>query len=124
MNAELKKAILELASKNTGGISYAELMDIPGFAGEFNLVHPQFPLVLYWKGLSLEAAACVRELLSSGLAKHAPTDELSYIAFGKTLDLPIFTSEHAKQAASLATPHWMPVLLSSTAKSHSGGGSP
>jgi hypothetical protein len=121
--AKLKNAIVDLATKNPGGVSYAELMTIPGFAGEFNLVHPQFPLVLFWKGLSHDAAACVRELLDAGLVQHAPTDSLAYLAHGQTLDLPILTPELVRHAAELSAAHWMPVLIVCIPKAHSAPGS-
>lgn len=115
----LKRRILELAQQTPGGVSYSRLSEIPGFKGELSLAHPTFQKVLYWQGISQEAASAIRELIDSGQLRHAPTDELAYLAQGEPLSLPIFTPQLVHNAAELETPHWMPVMVSITTRNGS-----
>jgi hypothetical protein len=108
---KIKQQILALVESNKAGIAYSKLTLIEGLKGDCCLGHPRFPIVHYWEGLSETAAEAILELIREGKLRHEPTDALTYVAHGKTLDLPIFTIEHVPKAAQLGTPHWMPVLL-------------
>ena len=88
LQAQIKAEILALADQIPGGVSYIRLAQIPGFKGELNLAHHKFPLVMFWQGLSKEAAGAIVELVEGQILTHQPTDELAYLAQGQTLDLP------------------------------------
>ncbi|MES2964808.1 MAG: hypothetical protein V4760_13030 [Bdellovibrionota bacterium] len=107
----LKNQILEIASRNASGITYSALQNLPGFAGACSLTNASYGQVKFWEGLSEEAAYAIFELHEAGALTQEPTDELAYMASGSMLEHPLFTQDLAPRVASLAKPHWMPVLL-------------
>lgn len=107
----LKNEILDIARKNKSGITYSALQNLEGFTGPCSLANANYGQVKFWEGLSEEAAIAIFELHRDGALTQEPTDELAYMAAGSMLDHPLFTQELAPVVATLAKPHWMPVLL-------------
>jgi len=64
--------------------------------------------IVFWAGMTAEAAEVLRELVHEGLIIMLPTSPWTYLIDGRSLRLPV-----AKRAASHAykTPHWAPVVF-------------
>ena len=61
-----QKQILDLVEASRAGVAYSELTLIDELKGDCCLGHPRFPLVLYWEGLSEDAAEAILELTREG----------------------------------------------------------
>jgi hypothetical protein len=94
-----------VAMLDRGGVSFVELMEIDGFAGDCEVGRSEYNIV-YWVGVSLEASNILKRLLIEGVFHFAPTDPLVYLIDGCTLRLPL-----VKSATKYKTPHWCPVAL-------------
>ncbi len=82
-------------------ISFAELAQLKGFAGDrwLDLTDPQVTKTVLWGGISEDASAAVSELLSSGEIHFAPCSLVVYFVDGEFLKLPL-----AKRRRKYKTP--------------------
>lgn len=103
---DLKQHILEVLQANEE-VSFAQLSGIPGFAGDKDLVAPEFANLILWRGLSPEAMDVLEELEDDEIIRFARTDAKRYAADGFTPTLPV-----ALRVSKYRTPSWLPVLVS------------
>jgi hypothetical protein len=99
----LEREIISLLER--GGVSFVELSEIDGFKGDQEIGLTERNIV-YWRGVSLEAANILMRLQDDGVFHFAPTELFVYIIDGCTLRLPL-----VKSATKYKTPHWCPVAL-------------
>ena len=100
----LEESILEFVKQRGGGVTFAELSALPGFAGEKEMVNEEYNHVL-WSGISdefIDALKALRTKLSI-----RPTSYLTYLADGKLLSLPL-----VKRPVKYKKPRWLPVTFS------------
>ena len=104
--SELRRRILEVLQANEE-VSFAQLAGLPGFAGDKNLVAPDFANLVIWSGLSAEAVDEMEDLEESEVIRFSRTDADRYAEDGYTPVLPV-----AQRISKFRTPHWLPVLIS------------
>lgn len=103
----MKDAILNYVRERQG-VSFAELSkDIPGFRGERTLRHTPHKNLFVWFDLSEEAVSALTELLEKERITVKVTNPLIYICDGMIPQAPV-----AKKLRDYATPHWLPVSIS------------
>ena len=104
--SDLGQRILGVLQANEE-VSFAQLADLPGFAGDRDLAAPDFPNLVIWHGLSPEAVDEMQELEESEVIRFSRTDAERYALDGFTSTLPV-----AQRVSKYRTPHWLPVLIS------------
>lgn len=102
----LRQSILAVLQANEE-VSFAQLSGLPGFAGDKDLVAPDFANLIIWRGLSAEAMDEMQALEESEVIRFARTDADRYAEDGYTPVLPV-----AQRISKFRTPHWLPVLIS------------
>lgn len=102
----LRQRILGVLQANEE-VSFAQLAALPGFAGDKDLVAPDFANLLLWRGLSPEAMDEMQTLEQSEVIRFSRTDADRYALDGFTSVLPV-----AQRVSKYRTPHWLPVLIS------------
>ena len=105
-NQELRQRILDVLAANEE-VSFAKLADIPGFAGDQDLVAPEFANLVLWRGLSQEAIDELEALEDDEVIRFARTDAKRYAEDGFTPTLPV-----ALRVSKYRTPSWLPVVVS------------
>lgn len=106
-NMDLKDKLYFLI-KNTGNVSFADMLEIKGAKGDcnFELKNEKYSNVLLWQGLTKEAIDGLTELVDEGKIVFKPTTPLVYFMDGHYLNLPIAEKEeHYKEL------HWLPVVM-------------
>lgn len=107
---EVKRAILDYISKNNY-VSYAELewffteKQIP-FKGDLDVLSGKCEHVVFWCGWSKEIFDVFGELIKEGKIHREPTQLLTYLIDGKTLDMPL-----VKRFWQYKTDHWLPTVF-------------
>ena len=93
-------------------VSFVELeREIPGFKWEENNVFqlmypdPQTSNIIVWQ-LSERGSSVITDLLKEKKIILTPTELLTYLVDGLTLDLPI-----AKRIKHYKNPHWLPMVI-------------
>jgi len=104
--ADLRQRILEVLQANEE-VSFARLAGLPGFAGDRDLVAPDFANLVIWRGLSAEAMDEMQELEKSEVIRFSRTDAERYAEDGFSSALPV-----AQRVSRYRAPHWLPVLIS------------
>ena len=104
--SELRQRILAVLQANEE-VSFAQLSGLPGFAGDQDLVAPDFANLVIWRGLSAEAMDEMQALEESEVVRFSRTDADRYAEDGYTPVLPV-----AQRISKFRTPHWLPVLIS------------
>jgi hypothetical protein len=104
----IKDDILKLVSERRN-VSFAEVGRLPGAAGDCAIEHGTSN-VIFWTGLSLDAAEAIADLRVSGQIHFNPTDVVTYFIDGSTQRLPLVKSP-AAMARGYKTPHWLPVVI-------------
>lgn len=103
---ELKDAIIKLATERKH-ITFVEIMNkFPDEKGLFSISLPSYENILMWTGMSELLAEAVSELLESHQLYTHSANQLTYLADGGGLTLPL-----AKDARQYQKPHWFPVTL-------------
>lgn len=102
----LRQHILDVLQANDE-VSFAQLTGLPGFAGDKDLVAPEFPNLVLWSGLSPEAMDELEELEDDEVIRFSRTNARRYAEDGFTPTLPV-----AQRVSKYRTPHWLPVLIS------------
>lgn len=101
----MKNAIIEKIKTLDHDISFVDLKDIPGFAGEDVLgwdgVDGQF--LCAWAGVSEKAVSSIRELMIDKIITMERTSPLTYLIDGFTLSLPLI--EKDPDAKEVWVPH-------------------
>jgi len=100
----LEHDIRELLTRNH--VSFAELSRIDEFRGDMDLTSANNPNLIWWRGVSEEAALTLARLREEGIFHYHGTTLLTYLIDGTTLRLPIATRKYPYK-----TPHWAPVML-------------
>lgn len=103
---ELEKKILQRIRDIGGGVSFAELHSIEGFAGD-TAFGSEDKNIWYWFSCSEEATEALDYLLATGLIRLKPASSLVYALDGMLPEVPI-----AQQSRAYKKPHWLPVVLS------------
>ena len=104
--ADLRQRILGVLQANEE-VSFAQLAGLPGFAGDKDLVAPDFANLVIWHGLSPEAMDELQDLEESEVIRFSRTDAERYAQDGFTSTLPV-----AQRVSKYRAPHWLPVLVS------------
>lgn len=102
----LRQRILDVLQANEE-VSFAQLAGLPGFAGDQDLVAPDFANLVIWSGLSAEARDEMQALEEDEVIRFSRTDADRYAEDGYTPVLPV-----AQRISKFRTPHWLPVLIS------------
>lgn len=115
---ELEKKILQRIRDIGGGVSFAELHSIEGFAGNLMFGHRK-KNIWYWFWCSQEAVEALTHLLKTDLIEISRTSPFDYNldrnveGYGKLREMPIFKGHLVcKGTRMYETPHWQPVVLS------------
>lgn len=103
---DLRQRILGVLQANEE-VSFAQLAGLPGFAGDRDLLAPDFANLVIWRGLSPEAMDEMQELEEGEVIRFSRTDADRYALDGFTATLPV-----AQRVSKYRTPHWLPVLIS------------
>lgn len=103
---DLRQRILAVLQANEE-VSFVQLADLPGFAGDQDLVSPQIANLVLWQGLSPAAMAVLEALEDDEVIRFARTDADRYAEDGFTPTLPV-----AQRVSKHRSPHWLPVLIS------------
>lgn len=98
-------------------VSYAELeqfFDEIGYDyhGNFSSVSQNCDHVVFWSGWSREAIDLTNQLYDEGIHKQ-PTQILTYVLDGATMNLPLVKSDK-----DYKTDHWLPVVFSRASDQH------
>lgn len=102
----MKAAIIDKIKTLNTAISFAELMDIPGIAGDECLGWQcDDQLYVVWTGLSENATDCIRELIIGEIIMLELTSLLTYVLDGMTLTLPL------PETDPLAKEIWFPHVI-------------
>ena len=104
--ADLRQSILGVLQANEE-VSFAQLAGLPGFAGDKELVAPDFANLILWRGLSPEAMDELQSMEQSEVIRFSRTDADRYALDGFSPELPV-----AQRISKYRTPHWLPVLIS------------
>jgi hypothetical protein len=104
--AELKQRILDVLQANEE-VSFAQLSGLPGFAGDKDLLAPDFANLVIWRGLSPEAIKELEALENSEVIRFSRTDADRYALDGFVPTLPV-----AQRISKYRAPHWLPVMIS------------
>jgi hypothetical protein len=101
----MREEILKVISR--GDVTFIELQQrVPNFSGDIDY-HTANNLIL-WMDISIEARDTLRDLMMQGIIDVKPTNVLTYMWEGATLNLPIAKKfNHNYQKA-----HWLPVTFS------------
>lgn len=102
----LRERILAVLQANEE-VSLVQLADLPGFAGDQDLVAPDIANLVLWQGLSQEAIDVLEALEDDEVIRFARTDADRYAEDGFTPKLPV-----AQRVSKHRAPHWLPVLVS------------
>lgn len=103
----MKDRIYQYMLKKVKGVSFVELSrDIEGFKGDMQWMQGENRNIIFWIGLSGEAADALDALLKEKKIEMQPTHWLTYIADGQALTLPL-----VKRNYQYKTPHWLPVAF-------------
>jgi hypothetical protein len=105
----LHMRIFQRIKELRSGVSFVELAQIDGFAGEHQMVlgADGTSNIILWSSVSLEAAAALRELMRAGKITIKPTLILTYLIDGCTLNLPVAKSTKRQYRK----PRWLPVTF-------------
>src|ERR1700744_5285037 len=88
-------------------VSFAELdREVEGFAGDYALCCSNFPNLIYWPKISLDASEAMRSLLDGGLCHFEGTTVLVYAVDGLLPGMPV-----AKRRHDYKSPRWLPVTI-------------
>ncbi len=102
---DLRQRILAALQANED-VSFARLSELPGFAGDQDLVSPALTNLILWRGLSPEAIDELEALEDDEVIRFERTDARRYAEDGFTPTLPV-----AKRVSKFRTPTWLPVLI-------------
>ena len=106
--SEMKGTISKLVAAK-GNVSFLEIQNLPGGKGEY-CVEMGGANVIYWHGLSEEAALAVQALRAEGIVHLVPTHFLTYLVEGACVSIPLAKSAGAIRRG-YKKPHWLPVML-------------
>lgn len=101
----MKQNIMAMVAEKRGGVSFAELEDIPGFPGRRAMGNGRN--VFFWFGMSDEAIVALKGLCDDGRVQIAKCSAWVYWCDGRVPAFPI-----AKQRVrDYKSPRWMPCVL-------------
>ena len=98
--------LLRLLKFRGDGLSFAEILRfIPRAAGDRSIELGKKNLLI-WTGVSQELIDTINELEKLGLAELKGCSQLTYLADGSVLNLPL-----ARNFRDYKSPHWVPSML-------------
>jgi hypothetical protein len=107
---KVKQVVLEYIRENER-VSYVEIENIfkkCGFdyEGNLDLVNANCNMVIFWGGWSADAFKMLSELKQAGAIYSSPTQLLTYLSYGKTLNYPL-----VRKDIQYKKPHWLPTVF-------------
>lgn len=89
-----------------GGVSFAELSRLEGFAGDLMLCHATYNNIVFWVNMSREAIDAIHQIRQEGEYEMVPTSMMVYLIDGVALNMPL-----VKRRVNYKKPHWLPVAF-------------
>lgn len=109
-NLELKEKLKEEFLKKIleyNHVTFAELMNFEGARGECEIsAAPDYPNLIMWSGISLEASEALRELVNEKKIERQSCSSFTYLIDGSVLKIPV-----AKNLKNYKKPRWLPVAF-------------
>jgi hypothetical protein len=107
--APLHADVVALIDRKGGGVSFVELMTIPGARGTQDLkVGGQN--VLLWANVSPALVTAISDLMIEGRIDLVGAHPVVYVADGTVMNLPLVKTM-ARIKRGYASPHWLPVTI-------------
>lgn len=101
----MKQLIINKIEELGSNVSFVDLMALPGSAGYEEVSIKEMNWV-YWGNVSYDLCMALHELQSEGLIKYDPTDQMTYVIDGITINLPL-----VRKGIKYDSPRWLPVVL-------------
>ena len=101
----MKQLIINKIEELGENVSFVDLEDLAGFAGDTHLGMPEHNCV-YWTNVSEAVVRAIHELARDGVVEFEPTSPQTYAIDGCVLPFPLF-----EDVVKYDSPRWLPVVL-------------